>query len=420
MSDDEQTREIELISDGDSIAVIGEQAAVDRFLEAEGLQAKDMALHRIRPSSISRVAAVAQVGSAIAASSGRWVKVSKESAQLMKKYELMKGPNGDLARAVLMDKGKIKGLVQIVKGPGSLAASPALLAGAAGIMTQLAMQQSMDEITDYLEKIDKKLDDVIRAQKDAVIADMLGVGMVIDEALTIREEVGRVSEITWSKVQGTSVTIARTQAYALRQLDALAAKLEGETSMGELAETAKEARAKVQEWLAILARCFQLQDAIAVVEIDRVLDAAPEEIDEHRMALKTARKKRLELIQQTTELLLARMDAAAERANTKVLLNPFDSRAIVASSNELAGNVVAFHERLGIGREWEARDAKRWVEAVGDARDDLVEAGAGGVDAAKRFGNATFDRARSVSDKLAIRMAERALRRRDEAETADE
>ncbi len=31
------------------------------------------------------------------------------------------------------------------------------------------------EITDYLEAIDKKVDDVLRAQKDAVLADMIGV-----------------------------------------------------------------------------------------------------------------------------------------------------------------------------------------------------------------------------------------------------
>ena len=87
-------------------------------------------------------------------------------------------------------------------------------------MAQLAMQQTMDEITDYLAAIEEKVDDVLRAQKDAVLADMIGAGFVIEEAMTVREQVGRVSEVTWSKVQATSMTIARTQAYALRQLDA--------------------------------------------------------------------------------------------------------------------------------------------------------------------------------------------------------
>ena len=97
------------------------------------------------------------------------------------------------------------------------------------------MQQSMDEIIDYLATIDEKLDDLLRAQEDAVWADMIGVGFDIEEAMTIREHAGRVNEVTWSKVQAASPTIARTQAYALRQLDALAAKMEGKSKIGDLA-----------------------------------------------------------------------------------------------------------------------------------------------------------------------------------------
>jgi hypothetical protein len=87
-------------------------------------------------------------------------------------------------------------------------------------------------------------------------------------------------------VQATSMTIARTQAYALRQLGALAEKVEHKANIGDLAKTAKDAESEVREWLAVLARCFQLQDAIAVLELDRVLDAAPEELDQHRLALR--------------------------------------------------------------------------------------------------------------------------------------
>ncbi len=225
-----------------------------------------------------------------------------------------------------------------------------MLAGAAGIMAQLAMQQTMDEITDYLATIDEKVDDVLRAQKDAVLARMIGVGFVIEEAMTIRETVGRVDEVTWSKVQAAPATIAETQAYALRQLDALAEKMERKTKIGDLAKTAKEAESKVQEWLAVLARCFQLQDAIAVLELDRVLDASPEELDRHRLGLKAARQNRLELISRSTERLMARMDAAAGTANSKVLLHPTTSPAVVQSSNHVAIAVVDFHGRLGIER----------------------------------------------------------------------
>lgn len=46
-----------------------------------------------------------------------------------------------------------------------------------------------------------------------------------------------------------------------------------------------------------------------------------------------ARQDRLELLSRTTGRLLARLDAAAARANTKVLLHPGRARAVVQTSN---------------------------------------------------------------------------------------
>jgi len=81
--------EIQLITDGDGLAVIGDPAAVERFLVCEGLSSKDLGLPRLE-AVLSTGAAVTQAGSEIAANSGRWVKLTKESAQLASKYGLRK------------------------------------------------------------------------------------------------------------------------------------------------------------------------------------------------------------------------------------------------------------------------------------------------------------------------------------------
>ncbi len=408
--------EIQLLSDGDGLAVIGNPAAVDRFLVSEGLPSKDLGLKRLR-SVLNTGAEAAQAGSEIAANAGRWVKLTEKSARAMRKHPLMKGSETGVSRAVLTEKGKINGLLELVRTPGSFLTNPAILAGAAGLMAQLAMQQTMDEITDYLAMIDEKVDDVLRAQKDAVLADMIGVNLMIEEAMTIREQVGVVSEVTWSKVQATPVTIARTQAYALRQLDALAEKMDHKAKIGDLAKTSKEAELTVQEWLAVLARCFQMQDAIAVLELDRVLNASPEELDRHRLALRAARQNRLDLISRSTERLLARMEAAAVAANTKVLLHPTTSRAVVQSTNDVAVTVVDFHGRLGIERGRQSLEARRWADAASEVRDKVLETGAEGVDAAVHLGTETLDRARSVMGRLSSGIAERTLRPRGDEES---
>lgn len=141
-------------------------------------------------------------------------------------------------------------------------------------------------------------------------------------------------------MQTAPATIAEVQAYALCQLDAAAEKLERATKIGDLAKAAKDADVTAREWLAVLARCFQLQDAVAVLELDRVLDAAPDELDGHRLGLRAARQERLEVISRSTEHLLARMEAAAGTANTKVLFHPSTSPAVVQSSNQVARAVA--------------------------------------------------------------------------------
>ncbi|MFZ5871801.1 MAG: hypothetical protein ACOYXW_14915 [Actinomycetota bacterium] len=412
------TDDIQLISDGESLAVIGDSTAVEAFLAAEGLPSKDLGLSRLR--QVMGTGAVGmQAVAEISGNSGRWVKLTKESADRVRQYGLMETKTPGVSHAMIGKPGEIKQWIQISKGP-VLGANPALLSGAAGMMMQLAMQQAMDEVTDYLAVIDRKLDDVIRAQKDAVLADMIGVELVIEEAMTVRDHVGVVSEVTWSKVQGTGMTVARTQAYALRQLDALASKVENAAKFGDLAEASEAAGAQVQEWLAVLARCFQLQDAIAILELDRVLDAAPDELDRHRLALRAARQQRMDLIAQSTGRLMARLDEAAGTANDKVLLHPNTAPAIVRSSNHVAASVTELDSRLGIQRDRDLLAARRWVEAASDVKDKAFESGADVAGTARRRVGETLDRARSVTGKLSGRFTERVGRQRDRGDGAAE
>lgn len=410
------SNEIELISDGDGVGLIGDPTEIELFLSSAEVPSRALALHRLS-SRTAAGAGAAQAGADVAATAGRWVKLTEESARKMNVGNLMKGSLSDVRRAVLTTKeGKITGLLEIMKSPGvGMLTNPAVLAGAAGIMAQVAMQQTIEEITDYLATIDEKVDDVLRAQKDASLAQLIGVGFVIDEAMTIRDEVGRVSEVTWSKVQATSQTVAQAQGYALLQLDALAGKLEKKSKVGDLAKISREAEAKAPEWLAVLARCFQMQDTIAVLELDRVLASDPDELDRHRVALKSARKRRRAQITGATERLVTRIDAAAGTANTQVLLHPLQSGAVIRSSNHVATDVVVFNERLGIESGRQTLEARRWTAAAIELRDTVADTGADGVDAARRLGSSALDGAKSTTGKLSKGLADRVgrLRRND-------
>lgn len=393
------SNQIELVSDGDGLAVIGNSSDVERFFLSTGLDqcpAMNLDLHRLS-SFLGTGAAATQTSAYVAENSGRWVKLTAESARAVKKYGLMPARTGsDASHAMIGRPGHIKQWIQISHAPSALLAGPFALTALSTMMQQRAMQQQMDEIVEYLQEINEKVDDILRGQKDAVLSDLIGVDLIIEEALTVRDEVGRVSDITWSKVQATGMTIARTQGYALRQLDIIAEKLQKNADLGEIAKATKEAESKVREWLVVLARTFQLQDGAAVLELDRVLDGAPEDLDSHRRGLATARQNRLELINRSTTRLLTQMDETVRRANSKVLFNPFDSPAAVKASNQVAIDVIDFRGRLAIESSHESIDARRWRQAAVETRDKVLTSASRGVNDAGRLGADTVDRATQV------------------------
>jgi len=393
--------ELELISDGDGLAILGDPLAVERFVASSGLATVDSP----RPgSAFSALASIAQTGADVAVNSGRWVKLTEDSARTVKKLGLMPTDRQGISHAMVGQRGNIKQWIQIVDKPGAILTNPAMLAGAAGIMAQMAMQEQMQAIMDYLEAIDEKLDDVLRAQTNEVLARLDGVALAIREAMSVRDAVGRVSEVTWSKVQSSSQTIHETQGYALRHLGDLADKLDATTSIGELADTTKDAEDDVQRWLIVLAQCFELSDAVGVLELDRVLDASPDELDRHRLGLKSARQDQLSLISERTDRLLGRMSAAVGRANSKVLFNPHQSPAVVRSSNHVAIEVHEFHELLGIESRHDSAETRRWAEAAVEEWEKARATGAHGLKGAKRLGGEARGRASKLSERIAEKL----------------
>ena len=396
--------EITVINDGDGIALIGAPAIIESFLSANGIESRAMGLPR---GSQVTSAASGLLGTAttVAGNSGRWVKLTKDSAKLLHQGIAMKGTDAGVSRAILVTKsGTTSHILQFSKNSVMSVANPGLIAGAPAIMNQLAMQQAMKEINDYLQVIDAKVDAIMRAQKDAVFADMIGVEMAIEEALVIRESVGHVSEVTWSKVQSSGVAITRTQAYALRQIAAQADALDKARSVGDIATDVKKAAGEVNDWLAVIARCVQLHDAVGILELDRVLTSAPDEIESHRVAVKAARAKRLDLISTSTLRLLTRVEAAANTANAKVLLHPTSASAVISSSARIEHALVEFHTALGVGGDRDAISARKWRDAATDLRDKAIESGTAGVEGAKRLGGTSVDRAKQTATGLSAKV----------------
>ena len=164
---------IELVSDGENLAVIGSQKAVERFLRSVGLLDISKDLDTVKISvALGRGAEMAQAASEISARTGRYIKLTKESAGDMNRFGLMPTKTKGVSHAMLGDPGKIGKWLQVEAGNGQMLGNPALLSGAAGIMAQFARQHEAAELKELLIRIDEKLDDVRRRQRDEVLAKL--------------------------------------------------------------------------------------------------------------------------------------------------------------------------------------------------------------------------------------------------------
>ena len=281
---------IQLISDGNGLAVTGEPQAVEAFLRAEGCRCLAEARSPSRWALLGVGSDIAQAASEVAANSACWLKLTPESARLIKEHGLTETKTPGVSWAMVGAPGNVKNWLQTEQGAGPLLTNPAALSGVAGLMAQVASQQTTAEIINYLQRIDAKVDDVLGKVDDTVLKDMRGARFQIERAQTMRDQEGRVTSDSWSEVQNASGKLADVQGYALLQLEAIAKKLESEKRASGLATASEEARIEVQKWLAVLAECFRLQESFDVLALDKAMDESPAALNSRRQGLEADRE----------------------------------------------------------------------------------------------------------------------------------
>jgi len=405
------SNELEIVCDETGVAIYGIPDVVEQFVETVPSLLRAVAEGKSKAISLS---AAAQTGSAVATNSGRWIKLTAESAADLKAAgALMPTGTSGVSYGMLGKPGKIKKWIKVDSAATAKLTNPQLLAGAAGIMAQVAMQQQIDAIVDYLEMIDKKLDSVLRTQTNQVLARLGGVDLAVQEAFSVRSAVGRVSDITWSKVQAVSQTLNEVQAFAILQMDEVANRFEEAKTFNQVQDATRYAEEEVSKWLRVLAHCFELQEQMGILELDRVLDGNPDEIDQHRLGLHTAREERMKMFRTATETVLARLGAAADAANSKVLFNPIDSPKTVAALNETALNILGIWSTLDIDSSHESTGALMWREAAAEQLDKARDISASGMDKVRGGGQKALDSARATAGNFSGKLAEKRKRGTD-------
>ena len=338
-ADDVQS--VTIIQDEQGITFLGDAGAIDLWLKDEGFNSKAFKAKAVQ--TVSMASKGAQKASDAMVESGRWVKLTKESAELVAKYGT-NGKKGNLFSGVARRKnGNIVKHLQFTKADQL---NPAMLTGISGVMAQMALEQAVSEITDYLKEIDAKLDDLLRDQKDQTVSKLAGISHMIDETMLIYQQVGSISETTWSKVSGCPQDIATIQAYAIAKIKGLTEKVEREQDPKQVRPLTQQIRQEIHQWLGMLASAVKMQDQVSCIELARVCQGEPEQLEAHKKGIVLARNKRLEEIEQSLNALGEQLEAKANTVGGQVLLNPYSSPHAIANIESITGDLNAFANTL--------------------------------------------------------------------------
>lgn len=391
MAEKDSSQEIAVINDEQGLLFLGDQKAITAFLNDNHLASRAFTVRAAGTAGVALKAA-----GEVAESSGRWVKLTRESAELVKQY----GKKGALQPGVVQKKNG-----QIVKwlkfeNPGDLF-SPAMAAGVGGMMAQMALEQSIKEITDYLADIDEKVSDLLRDQKDQTIADLMGVALELDEAAAIRSKTGTLNGAAWSKVAPCAQTTSRALAYALTRLSGIAEKLAKAGNVDELDHVLGSAHDDTALWFSVVAQAVQTRDKLSVLELERALAEAPEVVEEHRSAIVEARKERIQRVRSCIDQFRGVLERSAEIARSDKLLHPIKADQDIEKLEDLLTLADQFAQCLDL--EMDARvieHAQSWDKVVGqfagEVAADAVNLGSKALEGAAELGGKALEGAQGV------------------------
>lgn len=393
MTDD--AKAIEIFETEDGMFVFGSEDGLAVIDKEPGVVSRVMS----RKSLASAVGYAGPAAAALMEGSGRYVKLTADSAVARKAAALVDPANA--TSGVLRDGGKIAKHLKFENVALLTPAAPAMLGAMA---TQQALEASLAEITAYLEVIDAKLDQLLKQNETKAIGQLGGVTFVIEEAKAIFDATGVVSEVTWSKVQGTSLALPSMQAEAIAQLHQIADDINSKgASTDKLAETLKPE--SVVFWLEVLARTISLQDEQYVLELARVLEVDATQVELHQKGIRTARADRLRRLTEGLEVVLDAIGVSGQVSHRAIVANPINAPKVVRAANEISTAIRTFaaHASLEL-KTVGALEETRWSAAAVA----LAGEGASAVGSARQKVTGT---AGSLKDTLVARKEEAALRK---------
>lgn len=291
MAEDPRSDELAVVLSDDGALILGPAAELERV-------SGNTDSSPITPQLLQRAGQVLTGIEDYQKESGRWLKLDAESAAYLKRMGMKPG---DIRAGVIRVKDTPRGakaanggaLLKHVKFDKAGLLTPAAPMVLASMMQQVAVEKQMAQMQTYLERIDAKVDAVLRFQQDTLAGELDGVAETLAEAALVLEGTEKVTDTQWASVQHLNADLAKLQGRVLRHLTAVAERMaQSKTSPGKVKETFQKTNAEARFWLYELARTVQLQNQMYVLQLNRVTAVEGDVSEDYVAAIARAREKR--------------------------------------------------------------------------------------------------------------------------------
>lgn len=398
---------IEIVSDGDGALIFGDEDAIQEFSAQYGLTewAQKVSLDRLSRwlrlgfEATNRISRIAQ-------QSGMYVKLTPESFEALNKAGgLMPTATKGVSHLMLGKTGdrSLKWL-QADTSASALIGNPAVLSGVSGLLASFSQQLEAKELNEFMARVDARLNEVLINQRNQTLADIETAAEQIEDALALLESDGDPQTI-WELVRSADDRIVTVQNKALKNLGSVADSAKQADSTKEIKKLSQEVEGKVNLWLSVLARCFELKDRFNVIELDHVMMTAPAKYDGHRKGLAKNRERRRHKVIGQTSSVLAALDKAGTLAVGRTIIHPSVAKRLISAINTTAGEIDSFHKPLGINENHPKLEPLPWREAWKDpdqVKEAAKSAGKGALPIVSTVGVVSTVGARLVAQKSGV------------------
>lgn len=369
--DSTQKDEVVVITSEEGALLLGPEAELTQLNSSDTLSP-------VSPELLRRVSKALTGIEKYQEQSGRWLKLDAESAKYLQLHGIK---TRDIRAGVIRVKDlpynltshSGGSLLKHLKFEQTGLLTPAAPIALASMMQQASVERQMEQMQDYLERIDAKLDAVLRFQKDSLAGEIDGIAEVLKEALLVMERTEGVTDTQWATVQQLHGELFKLQGRVLRHLSAIAEKMaQSKTSPGKVKETFQDTNTDARFWLHELARTVQLQNQMYVLQLKRVDAVEGESAEGYTAAVAISREKRASRL---VESLSAIASTSHELGDFPLLRKAIDwnSPRAVQEINHLFSQLRDFSKAADL--EVEGAEDLEPVRHVAAAR-ELTSAGA--------------------------------------------